>query len=92
VSAALYNTCVQAGNIIATHIYNDPDKPYYQSVHLLSVMATRLTHNYTQQREQGSRWHIRLEYCPLFPGQALLYSSQQVESRTMERNDQGRKG
>ncbi|KAF8608046.1 MFS general substrate transporter [Ceratobasidium sp. AG-I] len=29
VSAALYNICVQAGNIIATHIYNDGDKPYY---------------------------------------------------------------
>ncbi|QRV97941.1 major facilitator superfamily transporter [Ceratobasidium sp. AG-Ba] len=29
VSAALYNICVQAGNIIATRIYNDADKPYY---------------------------------------------------------------
>ncbi|KDN36999.1 hypothetical protein RSAG8_10452, partial [Rhizoctonia solani AG-8 WAC10335] len=40
VSAALYNIFVQAGNIIATHIYNDDDKPFYHKGNKVLVGIT----------------------------------------------------
>ncbi|KAG8756359.1 hypothetical protein FRC12_010601 [Ceratobasidium sp. 428] len=66
VSAALYNICVQAGNIIATHIYNDADKPFYHkgnkvlaSIAVWNVILFFLVKLYYIQRNKwkAARWN-----------------------------------
>ncbi|KAG8679693.1 hypothetical protein FRC09_018791, partial [Ceratobasidium sp. 395] len=67
VSAALYNICVQAGNIIATHIYNDADKPFYHKgnkvlagIAVWNVILFFLVKLYYIQRNKwkATRWNV----------------------------------
>ncbi|KAG9087290.1 hypothetical protein FS749_003024 [Ceratobasidium sp. UAMH 11750] len=67
VSAALYNICVQAGNIISTHIYNDADKPFYHKgnrvligITVWNIILFFLVKLYYIQRNKwkAARWNV----------------------------------